>query len=296
MAAAHTGMLELAAAPEGRRWRSVRRFLVRPVTLFAVCVFGLFIVLSLFAPLIAPFGPNQPTVAYFSPPSLAYPFGTDNLGRDVLSRVIYGARVSLQVGLLAVLIGTCSGALLGIISGYTGGFTDVAAQRLIDVLQSLPGVLLALVIAAGLGASLFNLSLAIGIAIIPASTRIARAATLSVRSMPYIEAATTVGAPAARIISRHVIPNVMAPLLVIASVQLGFAIISEAALSYLGLGIPLGTPTWGNMLSGSSLLYMQQAPWMGLAPGLALTLVVMATNLLGDALRDALDPRLRGAR
>lgn len=276
------------------RWRGVRRFLVKPVTLFAVTVFTLFVVLSLFSSALAPYGRNQPTTVYFGAPSAAHPFGTDNLGRDVLSRVMHGARVSLQVGLLAVLIGTCTGALLGIVSGYVGGVADTAAQRLVDVLQSLPGVLLALVIAAGLGATLFNLALAIGIAIIPASTRIARAATLSVRAMPYIEAATTVGASTPRIIARHIVPNALAPLLVIASVQLGFAIISEAALSYLGLGIPLGTPTWGNMLSGSSLLYMQRAPWMGLAPGLALTLVVMATNLLGDALRDALDPRLRG--
>lgn len=294
MAAAPTADV-LITAPS-HRWRGVRRFLVKPVTLFASAVFTLFVVLSLFAAAIAPFGPNEPTNVYFSPPSPAHPFGTDNIGRDVLSRVVHGARVSLQVGLLAVLIGTCTGALIGIISGFAGGVVDVGGQRFIDVLQSLPGVLLALVIAAGLGASLFNLSLAIGVAIIPASTRIARAATLTVRGMPYMEAARTLGASPRRQVFRHVLPNVMAPLLVIASVQLGFAIISEAALSYLGLGIPLGTPTWGNMLSGSSLLYMQKAPWMGLAPGIALTLVVMAANLLGDALRDALDPRLRGAR
>ncbi len=282
--------------PVRTRLRSVRRFLVRPVTLVAVVVFAMFLFVSVFAPLVAPYGRNEPTSVYFAAPSLAHPFGTDNLGRDVLSRVMYGARVSLQVGVLAVLLGTGTGAVLGVLSGYAGGAADIAGQRFVDVLQSLPGVLLALVIAAGLGASLFNLALAIGVAIIPASARIARAATLGVRGMPYIEAATTVGAPARRIILRHVLPNVMAPMLVIASVQLGFAIVSEAALSYLGLGIPLGTPTWGNMLSGSSLLYMQRAPWMGLAPGLALTLVVMAANLLGDALRDALDPRLRGVR
>jgi peptide/nickel transport system permease protein len=274
--------------------RRLGRRLTRPTNAFAVVVLLLFVAVTVLAKEIAPYGSNQPTTAYFASPSFAFPFGTDNLGRDVLSRVIYGARASLLVGLLAVGIGTVSGAAVGTITGYFGGIADLAGQRVIDILLSLPGILLALVIAAGLGASLQNVALAIGIAILPTTARVVRGSTLSVRSQPFVESARASGARHSRILLRHILPNVMAPLLVIASVQLGFAIIAEASLSYLGLGIPLGTPSWGNMLSGSALLYVERAPWMGVAPGVALTLVVLATNLIGDFLRDLLDPRLRG--
>ena len=277
-------------------WRKLRRVLVRPTNAFAIIVVVTFIVIALFGAQIAPYGSNQPTIAYFQSPTLEFPFGTDNLGRDVLSRVIHGARASLLVGIMAVGIGTLTGAALGVLTAYFGGWADFGGQRLIDILMSLPGILMALVIASGLGASLTNVALAIGIAILPTSARIARASTLAVRGMPYVEAARTTGAGNGRILARHIVPNVLAPMLVIASVQLGFAIISEASLSYLGLGVPLGTPTWGNMLSGSSLLFMQRAPWMGIAPGIALTLVILAMNLLGDFLRDVLDPRMRGSR
>lgn len=293
-----TTTLQHAAMTLPRRssLRRLSRRLARPANTFAVLVLVLFVAAALLADLVAPYGSNQPTTAYFAAPSAAFPFGTDNLGRDVFSRVIYGARASLLVGALAVGIGTLSGAVLGITTGYFGGVADFLGQRLVDILMSLPGILLALVIAAGLGASLVNVALAIGIAILPNSARVARGSTLSVLGMPFVEAARATGAGHGRILLRHVLPNVMAPLLVIASVQLGFAIISEASLSYLGLGIPLGTPSWGNMLSGSSLLFMQRAPWMGIAPGIALTLVILAVNLLGDFLRDLLDPRLRRGR
>jgi ABC-type dipeptide/oligopeptide/nickel transport system permease subunit len=270
------------------------RFFRLPTTAFAAVVLLTFALLALAPSLFAPFGENQSTQSYFTSPNADHWFGTDQLGRDVLSRVIYGARDSFIVGALAVVMGTMSGALLGIVSGYFRGPVDYLAQRVVDVLMSLPGILMALVIAAGLGASLFNVSLAIAVAILPTSARVIRGAALSVSSMPYIEASRAVGAGSARIIARHILPNVAPPIIVIASIQLGFAIIAEASLSYLGLGVPLGTSTWGSMLSGSSLLYVQKAPWVGLAPGIALTLVIVATNLLGDALRDAGDPRMRG--
>jgi len=284
----------LSLLPESPRSRRLNASLRKPTAIFSVAILALFLAVAMLSDVIAPYGKNEPTAYYFASPSVQFPFGTDNLGRDMLSRTIHGARVSLQVGVLAILMGTLSGAVIGIWTGYFGSIADVVGQRLVDILMSLPGLLLALVIAAGLGASLFNVSLAIGIAILPSSARIMRGSTMSVRSCPFVEAARATGADNSRIIVRHILPNVMAPLLVIASVQLGFAIISEASLSFLGLGIPLGTPSWGNMLSGSALLYMQRAPWMGIAPGVALTLVIMATNLLGDTLRDVLDPRMRG--
>lgn len=277
-----------------RRARAAWKFFSLPTTAFASLVLVVFAMLALFPSFVAPYGENESTRSYFGSPSLTHWFGTDQLGRDVMSRLIYGARESFIVGALAVVMGTMAGALIGILSGFFRGPVDYLAQRLVDVLMSLPGILMALVIATGLGASLFNVSLAIAVAILPTSARVIRGATLSVSSMPYIEASRSSGAGNARIIASHVVPNVAPPIIVIASVQLGFAIIAEASLSYLGLGVPLGTSTWGSMLSGSALLYVQKAPWLGLAPGIALTLVIVATNLLGDALRDAGDPRLRG--
>jgi len=281
----------------GRRRRSSLGAWVRkqPVTIASLGIMIVFFGVAVFANQLAPYGPNQPTSAYFHPPSPSFPFGTDNLGRDILSRVMYGARTSLIAGVLSVSIGTLVGALIGMLAGYIGGVVDIIIQRLVDVLMSLPGILLALVVAAGLGASLVNVSFAIALALLPVSARIARGSTLSVKVAPYIESARAVGASWLRIVFRYILPNAAAPILVIGSVQLGFAILAEASLSYLGLGIPLGTPSWGNMLSGSALLYIQRAPWVGVAPGVALTLVVLAANLIGDAARDSLDPRLRGA-
>jgi peptide/nickel transport system permease protein len=251
---------------------------------------------GLFAPWIAPYGPNESTNQFYQSPRAAYPFGTDHLGRDLLSRVIAGARISLQVSILAVLLGTGGGALIGLVSGYFGGWVDMVCQRVVDILLALPGILLALTIAAALGASLQNVILAIGISIIPGAARIVRSAVLSAKENQYVEAAVVIGADATRIMRGHILPNVMAPIIVIASIQLGSAILSEASLSYLGLGVPLNVPSWGSMLSGSALRYMIRAPWMAIFPGLALTLVVLGVNLFGDALRDILDPRLRRSR
>jgi peptide/nickel transport system permease protein len=247
------------------------------------------------APWVAPYGPNEPTESYLRGPSLRHPFGTDNLGRDVLSRVIYGSRASLGAAGMAVGIGGVLGAALGLYAGYMGGWAERLLRHATDFLMSLPGLLLALVIVAGLGASFLNVSLAIAVALVAPSARIARSSAMAVRQLLYIDAARILGAGHGRILLHHVLPNAYAPILVILSIQFGTAVLVEGSLSFLGLGVPLGTPSWGNMLSGTALLYMQRAPWMALFPGLALTAVVLSMHLLGDALRDALDPRLRGA-
>lgn len=251
---------------------------------------------GLFAPVIAPYGPNESTNQFYVGPSMAYPMGTDHLGRDLLSRVIAGARISLQVSILAVILGTGVGAAAGVISGYFGRWIDMMIQRIVDVLLALPGILLALTISAALGASLRNVIIAIGIGIIPNAARIVRSAVLTTKENQYIEAAIVVGANSNRVMWTHILPNVMAPIIVVASIQLGGAILAEASLSYLGLGVPLNVPSWGSMLSGSALRYMIKAPWMAIFPGLALSLVVLGINLFGDALRDVLDPRLRRGR
>ncbi len=274
-------------------WRFARQ--KRLGALGALIIITLLVVGAL-APWIAPYGPNESSNEFYQGPSAIYPFGTDHLGRDMLSRIIAGARISLQVSILAVLLGTGGGALIGLISGYFGGWVDMVCQRGVDILLALPGILLALTIAAALGASLQNVILAIGISIIPGAARIVRSAVLSSKENQYVEAATEIGAGPVRIMRGHILPNVMAPIIVIASISLGSAILSEASLSYLGLGVPLNVPSWGSMLSGSALRYMIRAPWMAIFPGLALTLVVLGVNMFGDALRDILDPRLRRAR
>jgi len=291
-------MGESRAYAERFRWvrSSIEALCRRPVGLASLLI--LFIIVSgvLLAPILSPYGPDQSTLRYAAAPSLSNWFGTDQLGRDVLTRVLYGGRVSLRIGVASVVIGTGLGIVLGTISGYVGGFTDLALQRIVDVLMAMPNLLLALTIVAAFGAGAQNVALAIAIGIAPRATRIVRASTLSVRGQPYIEAAQALGMGPLRLIGRHILPNIMAPIIVIASIQLGTAIIVEASLSFLGLGVPLDVPTWGNMLSGAGLTYMVRAPWMAVAPGVSLTLVVMALNLLGDSLRDLLDPKLRGAR
>jgi peptide/nickel transport system permease protein len=274
-------------------WRFARQ--KRLGALGALIVITLVIVGAL-APWIAPYGPNESTNQFYLSPRAEFPFGTDHLGRDMLSRIIAGARISLQVSILAVLLGTGGGALIGLVSGYFGGWVDMVCQRIVDIMLALPGILLALTIAAALGASLQNVILAIGISIIPSAARIVRSAVLSAKENLYVEAATVIGAGPSRVMRGHILPNVMAPIIVIASISLGSAILSEASLSYLGLGVPINVPSWGSMLSGSALRYMIRAPWMAIFPGLALTLVVLGVNMFGDALRDILDPRLRRAR
>jgi peptide/nickel transport system permease protein len=221
--------------------------------------------------------------------------GSDHLGRDIYSRIVHGARVSLIVGLGSTLMGSVFGGIIGLLSGYVGGKTDLITQRFLDILQGLPLLVLALVMSAALGPALQNVIIAISIPIIPRAARVIRASVLSIREMQYVEAARALGISHLRIAFRHVWPNTIGPFIVLATAQLGSAILVEATLSFLGLGVPEPYPSWGRMLSVSAAEYAQKAPHLVLFPGVAISLAVFGSNLLGDALRDTLDPRLRGA-
>jgi len=232
--------------------------------------------------------------------TLAHPgaehwLGSDHLGRDIYSRIVHGARVSLVVGIASTLLGSILGGVVGLLSGYAGGNTDLVTQRVMDILQGLPLLVLALVMSAALGPSIPNVVVAISIPIIPRAARVIRASVLSIREMQYVEAARAVGLRHLRIAFRHILPNTIGPFIVLCTAQLGSAILVEAALSFLGLGVPEPYPSWGRMLSVSAAEYAQKAPWLVIFPGLAISLAVFGSNLLGDALRDTLDPRLRGA-
>lgn len=228
-------------------------------------------------------------------PGAEHWLGSDHLGRDIYSRIVHGARVSLIVGLASTLLGSGLGGIIGLLSGYVGGKTDLVTQRVMDILQGLPLLVLALVMSAALGPSIPNVVIAISIPIIPRAARVIRASVLSIREMQYVEAARAVGLRHLRIAFRHILPNTIGPFIVLCTAQLGSAILVEAALSFLGLGVPEPYPSWGRMLSVSAAEYAQKAPWLVLFPGLAISLAVFGSNLLGDALRDTLDPRLRGA-
>ena len=251
------------------------------------------------APLIAPYDPYKFNLnerglpIRMQPPSATFPFGTDPLGRDVLSRIVYGSRVSLIVGFASVALGTLFGTLIGLASGYWEGKVDQTLQRAVDTTMAIPGIVLALAVVSVLGQSLTNIILVISLVIAPGASRVVRGTVLSVKQNAYIDAAYAAGASSWRIVGRHILPNVFAPILVIASVWLGNAIVIEAALSFLGLGTPPPTPTWGGMLSGEGRRNLETAPFLAIFPGLAISIVVLAFNMLGDALRDLLDPRLR---
>jgi peptide/nickel transport system permease protein len=233
--------------------------------------------------------------ATLAPPGRTHWLGTDHLGRDIYSRIVHGARVSLIVGIASTLFGSVLGGIIGLLSGYAGGKTDLIAQRLLDILQGLPLLVLALVMSAALGPSVENVIIAISIPIIPRAARVIRASVLAIRELQYVEAARAVGARSLRIAFRHILPNTVGPFIVLCTAQLGSAILVEATLSFLGLGIPEPYPSWGRMLSVSAAEYAQKAPHLVIFPGLAISLAVFGSNLLGDALRDRLDPRLRGA-
>ena len=228
-------------------------------------------------------------------PSEEHWLGTDHLGRDIYSRIVHGARVSLIVGIGSTLLGSVLGGIIGLLSGYAGGKTDLIAQRLLDILQGLPLLVLALVMSASLGPSIPNVIIAISIPIVPRASRQIRASVLSIREMQYIEAARALGLRHLRIAFRHVLPNTVGPFIVLVTAQLGSAILVEAALSFLGFGVPEPYPSWGRMLSVSAAEYAQKAPHLVLFPGIAISLAVFGSNLFGDALRDTLDPRLRGS-
>ncbi len=230
-----------------------------------------------------------------APPSAEHWLGSDHLGRDIYSRIVHGARVSLIVSLCSALLGSVLGGVIGLLSGYLGGKTDLITQRVMDILQGLPLLVLALVMSAALGPSIQNVIIAISVPIIPRVARVIRSSVLSIREMQYVEAARALGVRHLRIAFRHILPNTVGPFIVLTTAQLGSAILVEAALSFLGLGVPEPYPSWGRMLSVSAAEYAQKAPHLVLFPGIAISLAVFGSNLLGDALRDTLDPRLRGA-
>jgi peptide/nickel transport system permease protein len=229
-------------------------------------------------------------------PGTQFYLGTDNLGRDIYSRIIWGARISVTVGFGAVSLGILLATTVGVTSGYFGGKLDVLVQRLVDAWMAIPGLMFLLSVMAVLGPGLLNIIVALGVLSAANSSRVIRSATLSAKENQFVEAARAVGASHGRIILRYILPNIMAPIIIIATVSLGIVILAEAALSFLGFGVPPPYPSWGEMLSGSGRSYMHKAPWMATWPGVAISLAVFGFNMLGDALRDLLDPRLRGAR
>jgi peptide/nickel transport system permease protein len=228
-------------------------------------------------------------------PSAEHWFGTDQIGRDLYSRIVYGARASLYVGFMGTLIGVGIGSLIGLVGGYFGGKLDLVLMRIVDAIQAFPGLILALAIVAAAGPGLTKAFLAISITLIARPARVVRGSVLAAKAQPWVEAAHTVGAGDLRIMFRHILPNVFAPIIVLASLVLGIAILIEASLSFLGLGVQPPTPAWGSMLNQAVALHFEQHPYLALIPGAAISLAVFAFNLFGDALRDVLDPRLRGS-
>jgi peptide/nickel transport system permease protein len=260
----------------------------------AMAFLVLMAVLALAADVLAPFDALQQGVGpRLAPPQPDWWMGTDTLGRDVLSRIIYGARTSLYVSVASVGFGISVGAALGITSGYVGGWLDLCLQRLVDSMMAFPALVLALLLVTFLGSGINQSVVAIAFVIIPSCARLVRGSALACKEYPYVESARVAGASGLRIVRQHILPNVMAPILVITTIWLGNAIIIEATLSFLGLGAPPPAPSWGNMLSSAALQYMEIAPWLAVFPGLVIGAVVLAFNLLGDALRDQWDPWLR---
>ncbi len=281
----------LAAAAETPFRRTMRRLFRRKSAAFGFAVIALFIFIAIFAPLLTPHDPFVQTwSAVRRPPSFAHWFGTDDVGRDILARVLYGARASLVAGIIAVSIALCIGVPLGLITGYVGGVLDGLISRMTDAMLACPFLILAIALAAFLGPSLGNAMIAIGITTTPIFIRLTRGQVLAVKVEDYVEAARAIGNPRWRIAIFHILPNILPALLVQATLSIAAAIIAEAALSFLGLGQQPPSPSWGSMLN-SAQRFLINAPWMAVWPGLAIFLTVLAFNLLGDGLRDALDPR-----
>jgi peptide/nickel transport system permease protein len=273
------------------RLRTIAR--TKPLGVLGLLLVAIVSVASLLASVIADYGPTQLAAQPLLRPSGAHWFGTDDFGRDVFSRVLYGGRVSLRVGFLAVLAGATLGSVVGIVSAYMGGWVDLIVQRFVDALMSFPTLVLALAIVAALGSKQRNVIIAIAIAMAPNISRVMRSAVLAIRDEQYVEAARSIGVPDTRIMLRHILPNIVGPMIVITTAYFGSAIVTEAALSFVGLGVPPPNPSWGNMMGGQARTYISIAWWMAFFPGLALSMLVFGVNLFGDTLRDVLDPRLR---
>ena len=280
----------------------IRQFLYRllhekPVGAAAALVFLLFVFCGVFAELLAPYGFNEISMLErLKAPSWKHLFGTDNLGRDMFSRCLYGAQLSVIIGLTAAALATIISVLIGLLSGYLGGKIDMVVQRIVDAYLSFPELVILIAVVSVVGPGMLQiigiLSLVLGIG----GSRIIRSAVVTARENMYVHAAQSIGASTSRVLWRHLLPNIMPPIIVLFTTRVGAAILIESGLSFLGLGVPPPAPTWGGLLSGSGRTYMFQGPWLALAPGLCLTAVVYATNVFGDALRDLLDPRMRGSK
>ena len=295
-------LADALAQPVRRERGPVAAFVLRlvrekPLGAFGGAVFLVFLFCGVFADVLAPYGYNKISpLNRLKPPSLQFPFGTDNLGRDMLSRCLYGAQLSVIIGFCAAGLATLVSVALGIVTGYIGGKLDLITQRFVDAWMSFPDLIILIVVVAVVGPGMpqiiGTLALLLGIA----GSRIVRSAVIGVREHMYVHSAQSIGASVPRILWRHILPNVMPPIIVLFTTRVGTVILAESGLAFLGLGVPPPSPTWGAMLSGSGRTYMFQGPWLALAPGLCLTAVVYATNVFGDALRDLLDPRMRGAK
>ena len=293
-----------------RRWRGARRFVRRqPLGAFGIFVIVTLLILAIFAPLLTDIGPTEIGNDVLVEPGSAHWFGTNRAAQDMWSRVLYGGRPSLTVGVAVVLVSVLGGTVLGLMAGYLGGWVDIVISRAFEVLNSVPSILFGLVIGASLGPKLDDklgsdfiinprllaIVIAVSIAFLPAIGRILRGGVIAERNRQYVEAARVIGATEARVMFAHVLPNLLPLMIVLASTSLPAAILTEAALSYLGVGLPYGDPSWGGDLGGSARALFSLAPWLAIFPGIALGLTVLAFNLLGDSLRDELDPRLRGS-
>jgi peptide/nickel transport system permease protein len=285
-----TGVGDIVAA----LGRFVRR---KPLGALGAAIVVTMLVMAAFAERIAPYGYDD-TIrgARMKPPSAAHWLGTDNLSRDMWSRIVYGARVSITVGFATIGLAVILATAIGVSSGYFGGAYDLVVQRVVDAWLSFPYLVIVISVMAVLGPGLLNVVLSLAVIIAAVNSRVVRGATIAVAQSTYVEAARAVGCGHARIIVRHVLPNITATVIILATIGLGAAILAESALSFLGFGVPPPYPAWGAMLSGSGRTYMFRAPWMAIWPGVAISLAVFGFNMLGDALRDVLDPRLRGVR
>ena len=297
-------MLFMSVALKPVRSTIIRFSRRKPLAAVGAIILILAVTTDVYADYLAPHDPEGVGVAkcetdgqtsrkFCGPGADGAPLGTDNIGRDILSRLIHGARISMYVGLMTVLVGITIGTVIGIGSAYAGGVSDIVVQRLVDALMGFPPIILALGLMAALGASINNVVIALVVILVPGATRVIRSEALRIKELDYILASRAIGANPFRIMMRHMMPNVVATYIVLMTITLGFAIVVEASLSFLGVGVPEGTPTWGGMLN-IGRKYMEQQGWLVVFPGVAIALVVFAVNFLGDGLRDVLDPRLRG--
>ena len=280
----HSKLIELAI----RMWKE------KPLGTIGAVIILILLITAIFAPLLAPYGLNEMLPDALHAPSAKYLLGTDNLGRDILSRIIWGARISVTVGLVATLISSTTSTIMGVLSAYIGGTVDLIMQRFVDAVLCIPSLIILIVIISIIGPGLWQVIICLGVANGIAGTRMIRSLVIGIKENMYMQSAVALGSPTRKILLQHVLPNIMAPIIILFSMSVPSMILSESTLSFLGYGVPPPTPSWGGMLSGSARTYMFKAPWMAFWPGLALSIIVYGINMFGDAVRDLLDPRLRG--